>query len=82
MLYAGARNGSIKLFDLRVSSSKTRPRNLLGSRHHALRSIISTLDIIGDWQLLVAGTNNQVGILDSMLDLDNDSGGWKLAGFI
>jgi len=48
-LFTGTRNGSIKLFDLRVDTKQQRPRDLLGTRHGKLQSIVIP------WMLSTAG---------------------------
>jgi hypothetical protein len=60
-LFTGSRNGGIKLYDLRMNLlNQQRPGDLLGSYHSKIHSTISGLEVVGEWQLLVSGTNHQV----------------------
>ena len=60
LLFAGTRNGSVRLFDLRMSAKQQQMRDMLAGRYTKLQSIVHSLDVIHEWHLLVAGTNQQV----------------------
>lgn len=63
-LLAGARNGSVKLFDLRLSNEHQQTSDLLKARFTRAHSIVCNMEIIDDWQILVSGTNHKLELFD------------------
>ncbi|TFK52231.1 hypothetical protein OE88DRAFT_1678258 [Heliocybe sulcata] len=63
LVYAGARNGSLKRFDTRIHKHQ-HGRDLLSGRYQEKRSSITHMGLVNEWHLVVNGINGDLDMFD------------------
>ncbi|KZT40634.1 hypothetical protein SISSUDRAFT_448761 [Sistotremastrum suecicum HHB10207 ss-3] len=71
LTYAGARNGSVCRFDVRLPSDAR--QDLFGSRFNAHRSGITQVRLFDDWKLLVAASSGHIKTFDLRFSRPEDA---------